>query len=110
VNERRAEPRLMCSELIQVRLAGVARPGLTANLEDISLSGACVQTEEPLPAGAAVDLRCGRRRFRGHVKYCLETELGYFAGIQFEAGQKWSRADYEPKHLLDARTLIPKDG
>jgi len=89
----------MCSDLIKVRVAGA---DLTVNLEDISPSGACLQAEEPLEPGAPVLLICRRRRFRGRVIYCVRHEIGYFAGIRFDAGQRWSRADYEPKHLLGA--------
>jgi len=101
MKERRAEPRLWCSDLIKVRLEGGAPAELTANLEDISPSGACLQFERQVPVGATLALRLGRWKFRGQVKYCLHTEIGYLAGIEFAAGRKWSREKYEPKHLLD---------
>jgi hypothetical protein len=99
MTERRVDRRLWCSDLIQVCLEGCR--DLTANLEDISPSGACVQFDSPVPVGAAVALRLGRWKFRGQVKYCIRNEVGYFAGIQFAAGRKWSREIYQPKHLLD---------
>jgi PilZ domain len=105
MNDRRAEPRLMCSELIKVRLAGVRRAPLIANLEDVSASGACLQLEEPLPVGAALILLLRRRRFSATVKYCVHTEIGYLAGVQFDPGQKWSREDLTPRHLLDPAAL-----
>ena len=107
MRERRAEPRLWCSDLIQVRLESESAE-LTANLEDISPSGACVQFEEPVPAGARVCLTLGRRKFRGQVQYCVGNEIGYFAGVQFDAGQKWSRKLYEPKHLLDPSRVLAR--
>jgi hypothetical protein len=103
--ERRAEPRLLCSDLIHLRLAGAERADLTANLEDISPSGACVLVEEPLPIGTAVCLVCHQCQFSGQVRYCIHNEIGYFAGIRFDAGQKWSREEYEPAHLLDPAVL-----
>jgi hypothetical protein len=105
--ERRAETRLLCSDLIKVRLEGTRPRQLTANLEDISASGACLQLEEPLPLEAAVVLLCARRRFRGTVKYCIHNEIGYFIGIRFAARQKWSRERYEPEHLLDPTQVLP---
>jgi hypothetical protein len=108
VRERRAEPRLWCSDLIKVRLEGVELAELTANLEDISPSGACVQFEQAVPVGTRLALRLGRRKFRGQVKYCLQNEIGYFAGIQFAAGHQWSRQMYEPKHLLDPRRVAAR--
>ena len=101
MSERRAEPRLWCSDLIKVRLEGGQPAELTANLEDISPSGACLQFERPVPVGAILALRLGRWKYSGQVKYCRQDEVGYFAGIQFAAGRKWSREIYAPKHLLD---------
>jgi len=107
VRERRAEPRLMCSDLIKVRLedAGADAAEMTVNLEDISPSGACVLFAEPVAAGARVCLRLGRYKFRGRVQYTTHNEIGYFAGIRFDAGRKWSRKMYEPEHLLDPRKV-----
>ena len=105
--ERRAETRLLCSDLIKIRLEGPQPRELTANLEDISASGACLQLEEPLPLEAQVCLLCCRCRFRGKVKYCVHNEIGYFVGVRFQAGQKWSRERYEPKHLLDPTQVLP---
>jgi hypothetical protein len=109
MKERRAELRFLCSDLIEVRLEGAEPAELTANLEEISPSGACVQFEEAVPAGARVCLKLGRRKFRGLVQYCVSDEIGYFAGVQFDAGQKWSRKIYEPKHLLDPTKVIARE-
>ena len=111
MKERRAEPRLWCSDLIKVRLegAGAGRAELTANLEDISPSGACVQFEEPVPAGARLCLTLGRHKFRGRVTHCTHNEIGYFVGIRFDAGKVWSRKLYEPKHLLDPRWVLARE-
>ena len=106
--ERRAEGRLWCSDLIRVRLDGARRAELPAVLEDISPCGACVLLEEPLPVGDRVVLVCRRCHFRGTVRYCVHHEIGYFAGVQFDAGQKWSRELYEPKHLLDPTRVSPR--
>jgi PilZ domain len=103
--ERRSEPRLLCSDMIRVRLPGRGRREISANLEDISASGACLLLEERLPLDAALVLLCGKSRFRGKVKYCVNHEIGYFVGVEFEDGQKWSRELYEPQHLLDVALL-----
>ena len=44
--------------------------------------------------------------FTGKVKYCVFREIGYFLGIEFEAGSRWSRNDFRPQHLLDPRRLV----
>jgi len=103
--EKRAEVRQLCSDLIEVRVDGDEPRELIANLEDISPSGACLQFEELVARGARVTLRLGHYKFRGQIRYCILTGLGYFAGVQFEAGRKWSRELYEPKHLLDPTKL-----
>jgi hypothetical protein len=105
--ERRRETRLLCSDLIQIRVEDAQPRELTANLEDISPSGACLQVEEPLAVDAPVSLLLGRFRLRAKVKYCIQNEIGYFAGVKFHARQKWSRELYEPKHLLDPTQVVP---
>jgi len=106
MKERRAEARLLCSDLIQVRLEGAEPAELTANLEDISPSGACVLFEQPVPAGTRLCLMLGRYEFRGRVTRCTHNEIGYFVGVRFDAGQLWSREIYEPKHLLDPARVV----
>lgn len=108
MRERRAEPRLWCSDLIKVRVEGAEPAELTANLEDISPSGACVQFEQAVPVGARLCLMLGRHKFRGQVQHCTHNEIGYFVGIRFDAGRKWSRQHYEPKHLLDPRRVTAR--
>jgi hypothetical protein len=105
--ERRSEIRLLCSDLIKIRVEGAPPRELTANLEDISASGACLLLEEPLPLEARVCLLCHQCPLRGMVKYCVHNEIGYFVGVRFQAGEKWSRERYEPKHLLDPTRVFP---
>jgi len=86
--ERRTETRMLCADLVEVRWkdpGGKARRAV-ANLEDISLSGACLQVDLKIPLG----------------------EIGYFVGLQFEDGCKWSTKAFKPMHLLDPRTLVKK--
>jgi hypothetical protein len=33
-------------------------------------------------------------------------EIGYFVGIEFEAGSRWSKNQFRPQHLLDPRHLV----
>ena len=53
MQNRREDNRLLCAELVELTWqdeAGRARRRV-ANLEDISLSGICLQVESPIPAG-----------------------------------------------------------
>ena len=77
-----------------------------ANLEDISLSGACLQVDRPVPLGTPYRITYPKGVLVGKVKYCVFREIGYFLGIEFEAGSRWSRNDFRPQHLLDPRHLV----
>ena len=49
--DRRIEPRMLCADMVDVQWkdkSGRIRKGV-ANLEDISLSGACLQFDQPVP-------------------------------------------------------------
>jgi hypothetical protein len=105
--DRRIENRLLCADLVDVQWkdqTGRTRRGV-ANLEDISLSGACVQVERPVPLGTPFRITYPKGVLSGKVKYCVFREIGYFLGVEFEPGQRWSRNDFRPQHLLDTRRL-----
>jgi hypothetical protein len=106
--DRRIEPRLLCADLVDVQWkdqTGRVRRSV-ANLEDISLSGACLQVDRPVPLGTPYRITYPKGVLVGKVKYCVFREIGYFLGIEFEAGSRWSRNDFRPQHLLDPRHLI----
>jgi hypothetical protein len=108
--ERRLEPRLMCADLVEIswkEKSGRSRK-TTAILEDISLSGACLQLDGPVPLKSAVRIIHPRSEFEGTVRYCVFREIGYFLGVQFGPGYRWSRSRYRPQHLLDLRRLIER--
>ncbi len=105
--DRRIEPRLLCADLVDVQWkdqTGRVRRSV-ANLEDISLSGACLQVERPVPLGTPYRISYPKGVLNGKVKYCVFREIGYFLGIEFETGSRWSRNDFRPQHLLDPRKL-----
>jgi hypothetical protein len=105
--ERRTEPRMLCADLVDVRWRGKDQRlrRAVANLEDISLSGACLQLDEQVPLGTRITINYPKGEFTGTVRYCQFREIGYFIGIQFEPGSKWSSRVYKPLHLLDPRKL-----
>ena len=106
--DRRIEPRLLCADLVDVKWkdqTGRVRRSV-ANLEDISLSGACLQVDRPVPLGTPYRITYPKGVLVGKVKYCVFREIGYFLGIEFEAGSRWSRNDFRPQHLLDPRHLV----
>jgi len=106
--EQRIDPRMMCAELVEVQWndkAGHLHRDV-ANLEDISLSGACVQLETPLQKGTRITVKYGDGEMPATVRYCLYRDLAYFLGVQFEDGCKWSTKRFRPQYMLDPRELV----
>lgn len=101
---------MLCADLVDVRWRDAAKrvKRAVANLEDISLSGACIQLDQQIPLGAKVTITYPKGEFTGLVRYCQFREIGYFAGVQFEDGSRWSSLVFQPLHLLDPRSLASK--
>jgi hypothetical protein len=110
VPEKRAEPRFLCSDLVMLRWSDdkCRRREATVVLENISTSGACVQADVPVTENAVVTLLCGSAEFHGYVRSCYLRDAGYFIGIAFDADSKWSKATFQPEHMLDPRTVRPR--
>ena len=110
MQERRSEIRMLCADMVQVHWktpAGKAERGM-ALLEDISVSGACLQLESAIPLGSEIRWETAGQEFEGSVRYCVYREIGHFVGVQFAGGTKWSRQAYQPQHLLDLERLIDR--
>ncbi len=106
--DRRVEPRMLCADMVDVQWkdqAGRVRKGV-ANLEDISLSGACLQFDQPIPLQTDLRINYPKGELTGKVRYCVYREIGYFIGVEFEPGCKWSQRHFKPQHLLDPRRLV----
>lgn len=101
---------MLCADLVDVRWKdknGRVQHAV-ANLEDISLSGACVQVDAPIPIETTLLIRYPNGELQGRVCYCAFREIGYFLGIEFEPGVQWSMRQFRPQHLLDPRRLQPR--
>ena len=110
MDERRADTRMLCSELVDVYWTdrqGRQREVL-ANLEDISLCGVCLQLDDPVHIDTVLRIRHPKGEFLGSVRYCLYREIGYFLGVEFLPGCEWSPEAYQPQYMLDLRTLVHK--
>ena len=106
--DRRIEPRMLCADMVDVQWrdkTGRVRKGV-ANLEDISLSGACLQVENAIPLQTDVRISYRRGELIGKVRYCVYREIGYFLGIEFDPGNRWSQQEFKPQHMLDPRRLV----
>lgn len=106
--DRRNETRMLCADLVDVHWKDKAGKTKTAvaNLEDISLSGACLQMENTVPLGTMVKITCSKGGFGGKVTYCVYREIGYFIGIEFGPEFQWSLQKFKPQHYLDPRRLV----
>ena len=110
MQNRRAEPRMLCADLVDVQWSdrgGKVRRTI-ANLEDISISGACVQVDKPIPLQTTLRISYPKGELQGRVCYCVYREIGYFLGVEFEPGFRWSLRQFRPQHLLDPRRLVAK--
>lgn len=108
MQEKRADNRLLCAELVELVWqpeSGKQRRSI-ANLEDISLCGACIQMEREIPPGTPVAINYGDGELLGTVRYCLYREFGYFLGIELDECSRWSSQHYKPQHLLDPKELV----
>ena len=106
--DRRIEPRMLCADMVDVQWrdkTGRVRKGV-ANLEDISLSGACLQVDNAIPLQTDVRISYHRGELVGKVRYCVYREIGYFLGIEFDPGNRWSQQEFKPQHMLDPRRLV----
>ncbi|HLK50689.1 MAG TPA: PilZ domain-containing protein [Bryobacteraceae bacterium] len=110
MQERRSEVRMLCADLVRVCWSDEEgkRHRTSALLEDISVSGVCLQTETPLPIGAQVRWRTPKQEFTGNVRYCEYREIGYFVGVELRADSQWSRQTFQPQHFLDVKRLMHK--
>jgi len=101
---------MLCADLVDVQWrdqTGRTRRGV-ANLEDISLSGACLQVDRPVPSGTGFRISYPKGELMGVVKYCVFREIGYFLGVEFDEGSQWSQRHFRPQHLLDPRRLVSR--
>jgi hypothetical protein len=101
---------MLCADLVDIRWKdqnGRTRRGV-ANLEDISLSGACLQVDRPVTLGVDIQIAYPNGELLGIVKYCVFREIGYFLGIEFHDGNRWNQQHFRPQHMLDPRRLMSR--
>ena len=103
--ERRAERRLLCSDLMQVRWTAPSggRRCEMAVLEDFSGVGASLFLGVPVPPMTGVSLEAQARMLQGVVRYCSPQPNGYVVSVEFDRDIR--REDYIPEHTLDIDRL-----
>jgi hypothetical protein len=110
MSDRRFESRMMCADLVDVQWKDArGRSKRTmANLEDISKAGICLQMETEVPLGASMSIHLPKGELAGRVRYCVFRDIGYFVGLEFDPGVKWSSKNFKPMHLFDPLDLVPE--
>lgn len=101
---------MLCADLVDIEWRdedGRTRRTV-ANLEDISLSGACLQLDVAIPQRTSLRITYPNGELVGRVRYCVYREIGYFMGVEFDPGCRWSQQSFQPLHLLDPRRLVHK--
>jgi hypothetical protein len=53
-----------------------------------------------------VTIRFGKGGIEGTVRYCDFREIGYYVGVRFAEGQRWTKHKFMPKHMFDPRRLL----
>jgi hypothetical protein len=110
MTENRVNPRSLCADLVELEWrddAGALRI-VPAILEDISPRGACLQVEYPVPISIEVTIRHEEPwSIECRTTYCNYREIGYFLGLEFKPGERWSKRAFRPQHLLDLTQLMP---
>lgn len=61
-----------------------------------------------MPLGTPFRIAYPSGMLMGKVRYCVFREIGYFLGVEFEPGHRWSQRQFRPQHLLDPRRLITR--
>ncbi len=109
MTEKRCEIRSLCADIVKLEWkdkAGWMRTA-PAVLEDISPRGACLQVEFPVPVNVEAWIRHGENWVVPcRTAYCVYREIGYFTGVEFSPGIRWSRRAFRPGHLLDLAELV----
>ena len=105
MNERRVTPRMPCAEPVQLQWsdeAGRARMAI-ADLTDISLTGASLQLERPIPLRTQLRFTFSGQELTGTVRHCVLRELGYAIGLEFDPGCQWNERARPRKQLAYPR-------
>ncbi len=105
MKSERREDRELCADLVKIRWKPEFGPPCSewAILEDISASGACLESEQPISPDTVVSLEFTGDHCQARVKYCKCERTNYMLGVQFENGYRWSRRKFKPDHLIQFR-------
>jgi len=96
---------MLCADVVNVHWKdsrGRTRRAV-ANLDDISRGGVSLQVADPVPIGTALTVTHQNGELTGKVKSCMLRHRGYYLGIEFEPGCRWSPKSFRPANLNPLR-------
>ena len=107
--ERRIEARMLCADLVDIQWRDQNnrnRRGV-ANLGGyFPLGRGASAWSASVPLGSTIRITYPNGELTGLVKYCVFRDIGYFLGVEFAPGNRWSQRSYRPQHMLDPRRVI----
>ena len=89
--DRRFDVRVQVADTISLSWtdqAGEKQQG-SADLSDISRSGAAVRAQHPVKIGSMVSISYQDQELVGTVRSCVAGPTTYVLGIEFEDGYRW---------------------
>ena len=92
----------MCSQLVALRNNSI---NAIVNLEEIWSNGAVLESEDPVEAGARVEIRCRTAFFAGRIVQVERHEFGWRFEVEFSPMTPWKPEEFQPEHLLDVSAL-----
>ena len=102
-SERRKRRRSLCSDLVELSFNDQTGRSFsqTVLLEDVSPTGACLQSSIPVATGASVRIRPRGRdlEVEAVVAYCKMLDDGYLLGLEYSAPAEGSGQGWRPAHL-----------
>jgi hypothetical protein len=108
--QRRGEERTFCKTWVEIHWKnqlGQTREAI-ANLEDISMSGACLQLERPIPLRTVLTFTYQNTELTGTVRHCVLREVGFVLGVQFDPGCRWSARNFKVPRQVQPRARVPR--
>ena len=62
---------------------------VSGHLRDISLSGACLHIDQPIPWRTPLRITHVAHDVTGKVRYCTSRGATYLIGVRFDSGCEW---------------------
>lgn len=105
MKERRSENRLLCADLVEVCWPDATGQACTvvANLEEISMRGAELVLEVPVPPGTKLVLRMAWGNIAATASACRhEPDFGFALTVRLPRKCRWQS---HPRHHFDPKAL-----